>query len=87
MKEFDALRVQLELLEWPNVYLFKFIVPNDNQHLAQVSALFDENSEVVFHESQTGKYVSVSAKEIMLSAQTIIEVYERASKIPGIISL
>ncbi|MEY4974021.1 MAG: hypothetical protein RLZZ55_809 [Bacteroidota bacterium] len=87
MGNFDSLLAQLEQQEWPNIYLFKFIVPNDNQHLAQVSALFEENSEVVFHESQTGKYVSVSAKEVMLSAQTIIEVYERASKIPGIISL
>ena len=87
MGNFDSLLAQLEQQEWPNIYLFKFIVPNDNQHLAQVSALFDENSEVVFHESQTCKYVSVSAKEIMLSAQTIIEVYERATKIPGIISL
>jgi len=31
--------------------------------------------------------VSVSAKEVMLSAQTIIDVYERAAQIPGIISL
>ena len=87
MGNFDSLKAQLEQQEWPNVYLFKFIVPNDNHRLAQVSALFDANSEVVFHESQPGKYVSVSAKEVMLSAQTIIDVYERAAKIPGIISL
>ena len=87
MKEFDALRVQLELLEWPNVYLFKFIVPNDNQHLAQVTALFDINSEISYHHSGTGKYVSLSAKEVMLSAADIIAVYERAALIPGIISL
>ncbi|MEN9743566.1 MAG: hypothetical protein RLZZ65_1371 [Bacteroidota bacterium] len=87
MGNFDSLKVQLEQQEWPSLYLFKFIVPNDNQHLAQVSALFDINSEVVFHESQTGKYVSVSAKEVMLSAQAVIDVYERAAVIPGIISL
>jgi len=39
MGNFDNLKAQLEQQEWPNVYLFKFIVPNDNQRLAQVSAL------------------------------------------------
>jgi hypothetical protein len=87
MGTFESLRAQLEEQEWPNVYLFKFIVPNDNQHLAQVTALFDTNSEISYHHSGTGKYVSVSAKEVMLSAADIIAVYERASLIPGIISL
>lgn len=87
MGTFQSLRAQLEEQEWPNVYLFKFIVPNDNHHLAQVTALFDSNSEISYHHSGTGKYVSVSAKEVMLSAADIIAVYERAALIPGIISL
>lgn len=87
MGTFDALKTQLEQLDWPNIYMFKFIVPNDNQHLAQVTALFTANSEISYHHSGTGKYVSLSAKEVMLSAEDIIEVYERAAKIPGIISL
>jgi hypothetical protein len=87
MGTFDALKAQLELQEWPNIYLFKFIVPNDNYHLAQVTALFDINSEISYHHSGSGKYVSLSAKEVMLSPDDIIAVYERAALIPGIISL
>ena len=87
MGTFDALQAQLEQQEWPNIYLFKFIVPNDNHHLAQVTALFDANSEITYHQSGNGKYVSISAKEVMLSATDIISVYERAALIPGIISL
>lgn len=87
MGTFDALKAQLEQQEWPNLYLFKFIVPNDNQHLAQVTALFNANSEISYHHSENGKYVSLSAKEVMLSAADIIAVYERAALIPGIISL
>lgn len=87
METFEALQAQLELQEWPNIYLFKFIVPNDNHHLAQVTALFDINSNISYHHSGSGKYVSLSAKEIMLSAADIIAVYKRAVQIPGIISL
>lgn len=67
--------------------MFKFIIPNENEKMAQVSALFDENSEIAYHNSSQGKYVSVSVKEVMLSADSVIEVYEKASKIEGIISL
>lgn len=89
MKEeiFDKLREQLELLEWPNVYLFKFIVPNNPEQIAQASALFDETSEIVMHPSSKGTYMSVSGKELMLDVDTIIEKYRKASLIEGIISL
>jgi len=84
---FSKLREQLELQEWPNVYLFKFIVPNTPQALAQVTALFSDLSEINFNESKTGKYISVGAKELMLNVDSIIEVYNNAAKIEGIISL
>lgn len=84
---FDKLRAQLELQEWPNVYLFKFIVPNNSHAIAQATALFDDLSELSFHESKTGKYVSVTAKEMMLTVDDIIAVYNKAAAIEGIISL
>ncbi len=84
---FDKLRAQLELQEWPNVYLFKFIVPNNSHAIAQAAALFDDLSELNFHESKTGKYISVTAKEMMLTVDDIIAVYNKAAAIEGIISL
>ena len=84
---FDKLREQLELLEWPNVYLFKFIVPNNPEQIALVNALFNETAEVVMHPSGKGTYMSVSGKELMLDVDSIIEKYTRASHIEGIISL
>ncbi|MCE3296233.1 MAG: hypothetical protein K0R65_1947 [Crocinitomicaceae bacterium] len=83
----QKLRVQLELQEWPNVYFFKFIVPNESQTVALVNALFDSSSEVIMHPSKNGKYISVSAKEMMLDVDSIIAKYEKASLIKGIISL
>jgi putative lipoic acid-binding regulatory protein len=87
VKDFDNLRAQLDALEWPSVYLFKFIVPNDNEKMALVSALFDENANISYHTSSKGNYVSVSVKEVMLSGDSVIEIYENAIKIEGIISL
>lgn len=86
-ESFARLREQLALQEWPNVYFFKFIVPNDPQSLAQATALFTETAEVSFHQSSTGKYISVNAKELMLDVDSIIEVYVRASTIKGVVSL
>jgi hypothetical protein len=86
-ESFARLREQLALQEWPDVYFFKFIVPNDPQSLAQATALFTETAEVSFHQSSTGKYISVSAKELMLDVDSIIEVYVRASTIKGVVSL
>lgn len=85
---FNNLRIQLEQQEWPNVYFFKFIVPNDDEKLALVIALFDdEGADLTLHPSKTGKYVSVSAKEFMLNVDSIIEKYEKAAQIKGVISL
>jgi hypothetical protein len=84
---FDKLRKQLELQEWPNVFLFKFIAPNDSETVAKVTALFDDGTDLNYHPSKTGKYVSVSAKELMIDVDSIIERYEKGSQIKGVIVL
>jgi len=84
---YDKLRVQLELLEWPNVYMFKFIVPNTPELIAKTTALFDPGADIQFHESKTGKFVSVSVKELMLNVDSIIEKYEKATTIKGLMAL
>jgi putative lipoic acid-binding regulatory protein len=83
----EKLRLQLELLEWPNIYLFKFIIPNEPELIAQTTALFDETAEIILHPSSSSKYISISAKELMLDVNSIIEKYRKASTIKGIISL
>jgi putative lipoic acid-binding regulatory protein len=87
VESFERLREQLELLEWPNVYFFKFIVPSDSEKIARVTGLFDDHSELSLHPSKTGKYTSVSVKVVMLDVDSIISVYQEASKINGVISL
>lgn len=72
---------------FPALYLFKFIIPADNHKLALVEALFGPEAQVTTNQSRTNKYISISAKEIMLSADSIITIYKEAEKIEGIVSL
>ncbi len=84
---FRGLLEKLQNEEWPMVYLFKFIFPNNSETLSKVSALFGSDNEMVFHESKKGNYISVSVKETMTSAQEVIEIYKKASEIKGVITL
>lgn len=84
---YEKLRVQLEQMEWPDVFFFKFIVPNEPELLAKVTALFDDGTDLRYQPSKNGKYVSVGAKEMMMSAESVIDRYKAASKINGLIAL
>tara|TARA_B110000285_G_C14497062_1_gene326464 strand:+ start:72 stop:338 length:267 start_codon:yes stop_codon:yes gene_type:complete len=83
----ESLKKQLALQEWPDVFLFKFISPNDSELIAKVTALFDDGTDLKYNRSKTGKYVSISAKEMMLDVDSIISRYEEVAKIKGIIAL
>ncbi|TNE56200.1 MAG: DUF493 family protein [Bacteroidetes bacterium] len=86
-ESFDKLRKQLEQQNWPEVYLYKFIVKNEPEFIARVCALFDDTAEIKFQHSNGDRYVSISAKEMMMDAASVIERYEKASLIKGIIAL
>lgn len=90
MKEdfYVNLREKLESqFNWPQIYMFKFIIPSNNHKLALVEALFSELAQVTIRQSSSNKYMSITAKEMMLSPDEIIKVYKKAGKIEGIISL
>ena len=85
---FVGLREKLAELKWPRLYMFKFISPADPETLAQVEALFDAKvAEVQLRPSKTGKFISVSAKEMMMDTDRVIERYRAAAQIKGVISL
>jgi len=83
----NRLRVQLELMDWPNVYFYKFIVPNENQLVESVKSLFDDTAEITLNPSKNGRFMSVSIKEVAIDVDSILEKYKLAASIKGIISL
>jgi len=70
--------------QWPSLYMFKFIVPNGKER--EVKVLFPKNI-LKEKSSRTGKYVSITAQVMMASADQVIDIYERANKIEGLIAL
>jgi hypothetical protein len=91
MDSSDFERVKLALdknHDWPSVYMFKFIVPSDNEKIAKVEALFNSNTaEIRLRPSKNGKYTSITAKEVMVDADHVLKCYEDASQIEGLIAL
>jgi len=73
-----------ETLKFPSPYLFKFIVPlHEVQNILKVL----EGMEIEQKASSNGNYISVSARAVMSKSEDIIIVYEKASKVQGVISL
>ncbi|HAS59575.1 MAG TPA: DUF493 domain-containing protein [Algoriphagus sp.] len=70
--------------QFPMLYMFKFIVPNGREH--EVGAIFPKN-EMTLKPSSGGKYVSTTIQVMVESADEVIEYYEKASTIEGVISL
>ena len=87
-KDFESLRERLEELTYPSVYMFKFIVKSELQKIAQIEALFDpEKAEIIRKETSKGAFISITVKEVMLGTDEIIAIYQKASKINGVITL
>ncbi|KDN54286.1 DUF493 family protein [Flavobacterium seoulense] len=86
---FDRLKGELEKSNtWPAIYLFKFIVPTDNEKIKQVEQAFNCLGAVIkTNQSKTGKFTSVSVDVQMENPQAIIDKYIEVSTIEGIISL
>jgi putative lipoic acid-binding regulatory protein len=69
---------------WPTIYIFKFIVPKGKE--VQLKELFPMHTSTDKVSTQ-GNYVSVTFQMMMHSSESVIEVYERASAVEGLISL
>ncbi len=69
---------------WPSLYMFKFIVPTGKEE--DVKRLFPKHTSSEKH-SKEGKYTSVTVQMMMPSSDAVVNVYEQASAIEGIIAL
>jgi len=73
-----------EHYSWPALYIFKFIVPTGKEgDLKNLFPLHTSSDKL----STQGNYVSVTFNMMMPSSDSVIEVYERVSKIEGLIAL
>ena len=86
---YERLRTELDNSNtWPAEYLFKFIVPTDDEKIMKVENAFNRMGAVIkTTKSKTAKFTSVSIDVTMKSAEEIIGKYQELSTIEGIISL
>ena len=69
---------------WPALYTFKFIVRAGLED--ELSRLFPLHT-MTSKTSKEGKYTSVTFQMMMPGSQAVIDVYQKASVIEGIIAL
>ena len=69
---------------FPSEYTFKFIVPMDK--LVEATTLLPD-ARISTRASKTGKYISITAYKVVISADEVIAVYHRLAVIEGLMSL
>ena len=86
-EQFEKLREQLNKeVNWPLIYMFKFIIPAENRQIALVESKFSDEAVITQKESTNGKYISITIKEVMLTADAIIDKYKEMDGIEGLMA-
>jgi hypothetical protein len=86
---YTRLKVELDMSNtWPALYLFKFIVPSENDNVVLVEQAFDCMGAVIkTTKSKTGKFTSISVDVQVKDSQEVVDKYLEVSTIKGIVSL
>ena len=71
---------------FPGLYVFKFILTGGKNKLTELREVLPED-DFIETPSKTGKYISVTVKKWMLSADAVIDVYKVVGEIKGIMML
>lgn len=73
---------------FPENYLYKFILPNDSEKLTEIYQVFDGlEYSISTKESGKGNYISCSISCFVLDANQVIDLYQKVGKIEGVIML
>ncbi|MDE5423938.1 DUF493 family protein [Ancylomarina sp. DW003] len=87
-EKYQKLREQLiESTQWPSLYMFKFIIPNKDEKLEAVKAMFPAGTKFAFKTSKDIRFISITVKIKMKNADEVISIYAQANKIEGLLAL
>ena len=78
------IQVLNESYSWPSDYSFKFIVKKES--LDQLKDVLPEG-EISLRESGGKKYSALTLKREVSSGEEVLEIYNKAEKVEGIITL
>ncbi|MBO0340761.1 MAG: DUF493 family protein [Bacteroidota bacterium] len=78
----------LDSTSWPSIYLYKFIVPTDEERISQIHEIFDNTGAVIeSKKSKKGTYTSLSITVHLQNPDEVILKYKEVSVVEGVISL
>ncbi|MCK0131731.1 DUF493 domain-containing protein [Flavobacteriaceae bacterium F08102] len=73
---------------FPTKYMYKFIIPKDEEKENAIKDVFDHLGAVIESKpSKTGKYISLTVLVHLASADEVIVKYKEVGKVEGVISL
>lgn len=86
---YASLKEKLEAThDFPEDYLFKFIVNNEPAKLSEIYKVFDGIQHTISNrDSKNGKYTSLNFNAFVLDAQQVINIYQEVAKIEGVMML
>jgi hypothetical protein len=88
MQDYTRLLEKLkENKKWPLLYMFKFIVPNEEGKVEQVKQLMPKGGVLSYKHTKSLKYVSITCKAKMPNAESIVEITADVNKIEGVLAL
>jgi len=87
-EELERLKQKLvESMSFPSVYMYKFILQTEHRNIARIENLFGPEAQIHTKESGKGNYISVTARQVVMNVEEIIDIYRRASAIKGVMFL
>jgi len=86
---YKRLKEQLDSTnKWPTDYLYKFIVPSDEEKIKQIQDIFDNMGAVIASKkSKNGKYTSLSITVNLKNPDEVVQKYKEVGEVEGVISL
>jgi uncharacterized protein len=73
---------------FPEEYLFKFIVPSDSEKITEILKVFDGLQYTLANrESTKGKYTAVTIQCFVLDADHVIRIYKKVAIIENVMML
>ncbi|MCI3938640.1 DUF493 domain-containing protein [Chryseobacterium aahli] len=74
--------------DFPEDYLFKFIIPTDDAKLTEIYKVFDGIKFTLGNrESKNGKYTACNINAFVLDADQVVRIYKEVARIEDVILL
>ncbi|WP_291862252.1 hypothetical protein [Marinilabilia sp.] len=88
MKDYRNLRKALgKEEEWPQLYMFKFIVPNQHGKVDKVVSMLPEESDISFKHTKSLRHVSVTCRAMMSHPDDVIIITQNVTALEGVMAL